>query len=110
MEKNQSGSNYSISGKALKAAGGGIYEDSFQNKIEFSADIEDDIEIHLAGSGNYIKLGKITSVNEYKIPEKMRKIWQVELAMLDSRGASCSTPALFLALFAIKVLSRGMTI
>ena len=71
MEKNQSGSNYSISGKALKAAGGGIYEDQFQNKIEFSSDIEDDIEIHLVGSGNYVKLGKITSVNEYKIPEKL---------------------------------------
>lgn len=102
----------------MKAAGGGIYEDSFQNKIEFSADIEDDIEIHLAGSGNYIKLGKITSVNEYKIPEKMRKIWQVELAMLDTIDAICKSiisiifcfTALFLALFAIKVLSRGMTI
>ena len=89
MEQHQNTANYTISGKTLKAAGNGVYEDQHQNRIEFSSDIEDDIEIHLTGSGNYIKLGKISSVNDYKIPDKMRKIWQVELAMLDRVDAIC---------------------
>lgn len=89
MQEYQNSANYIITGKMLKVSYSGVYEDQHHNRIEFSADIEDDIEIHLVGSGNYIKLGKITSVNEYKIPEKMRKIWQVELAMLDTIDAIC---------------------
>ena len=90
MEQKQDSAGCCIlSGKALKALGTGVYEDQHQNRIEFSSDIEDDIEIRLAGSGNYIKLGKIASINDYKISDKMRKIWQVELAMLDRVDAIC---------------------
>ena len=89
MEQKQDKASCSISGKTLKALGTGVYEDQHQNRIEFSSDIEDDIEIRLAGSGNYIKLGKIASINDYKISDKMRKIWQVELAMLDRVDAIC---------------------
>ena len=89
MEQKQDSANCILSGKALKALGTGVYEDQHQNRIEFSSDIEDNIEIRLVGSGNYIKLGKISSVNDYKVPDKMRKIWQVELAMLDRVDAIC---------------------
>lgn len=89
MGQQQISTNYIISGKELKSTGKGTYEDQWQNKIEFSSDIEDDIKIHLSGSGNYVKLGKISSVNDYKISDKMRKIWQVELAMLDQIDAIC---------------------
>ena len=89
MNKQQSSADYMISGKQLKAAGKGVYEDQWENKIEFSSDIEDNIQIHLSGRGNYVKLGKITSVNDYKISDKMRKIWQVELAMLDKVDTIC---------------------
>lgn len=89
MEKHQKSPDYIISGKELKSTKKGVYEDQWQNKIEFSSDIEDDIKIHLSGNGNYIKLGKISSVNDYKISDKMRKIWQVELSMLDKIDAIC---------------------
>ena len=89
MEQKQDSANCILSGKALKALGTGVYEDQYQNRIEFSSDIEDDIEIRLVGSGNYIKLGKIASVNDYKVSDKMRRIWQVELAMLDKVDAIC---------------------
>lgn len=89
MEIHQKSPDYIISGKELKSTGIGVYEDQWQNKIEFSSDIEDDIKIHLSGNGNYIKIGKISSVNDYKISDKMRKIWQVELSMLDKIDAIC---------------------
>ena len=88
-QENQNNADYIISGKTLKSSYTGVYEDQHQNRIEFSSDIEDNIEIRLVGSGNYIKLGKISSVNDYKVPDKMRKIWQVELAMLDRVDAIC---------------------
>lgn len=89
MQEYQNSADYIITGKMLKASYSGVYEDQHHNRIEFSSDIEDDIEIRLAGSGNYIKLGKIASVNDYKVPDKMRKIWQIELAMLDKVDAIC---------------------
>ncbi len=89
MEQNQNAANYSISGKTLKATGNGVYEDQWQNRIEYSSDIEDNIQIYLSGSGNFIKIGKRSSVNDYKISDKMRKIWQVELAMLDKVDTIC---------------------
>lgn len=88
-QENLNNADYIISGKTLKSSYTGVYEDQHQNRIEFSSDIEDNIEIRLVGSGNYIKLGKISSVNDYKVPDKMRKIWQVELAMLDRVDAIC---------------------
>lgn len=89
MDKQKSSTEYCISGKELKATSKGVYEDQWQNKIEFSSDIEDNIQICFSGTGNYIKLGKISSVNDYKISDKMRKIWQIELAMLEKVDAIC---------------------
>ncbi len=80
---------YIISGKELKATKNGVYEDEWGNKIEYSSDIEDDIKVYLTGTGNYIKLGKVSSVSEYKVSDKMRRVWQVELDLLDQVDIIC---------------------
>ncbi len=79
----------SITGKELKTKYKNIYEDIHGNKIEFADNIDDDIEIRLSGKGNYIKIEKRDAYAEYKVPDKMKKIWEVELAMLDKVDAIC---------------------
>lgn len=56
-----------ISGKELKASGGGFYCDNQNNRIEFHHDIEENVTVTFLGRDNTIKIGSHVSVEKLDI-------------------------------------------